>query len=334
MKKFLTCLLFAFTLLFSANITAYAAGEDYTYSEYVDEVAGIEKPYWSFDYYPELSFEHKFLFIEWGKAETVAWNIDTVSFYFTLINEHKGKFDVGYLPSDMDITFNYVYSSVDEYLNHYKSSASFVYSLADIDTSTDYVEFVFPYEEVLAGSEYYEQGFDTVIKSVEVVISSRVLKTHGTYAHYEFYADDNYANQIYTGIDYYMMTDEDMLVISTRAESFKDPEDTIDLGGVEGGNGGEIEKHHFVVVYSDSYQEDIFDLNETIEKIAIELPRAMVDVAEFLTKFIVSLPEYICSVFPFLPGFIVYGIMFCIVFIVSAKLVFRLGGSILKLFSK
>ncbi len=309
MKKIFICLLLTMVLLLPAETIVYAADEDLIYSEYVDEVAGIDTPYWSFDYYPELSFEHKFLFFEWGEAETVAWDIDTVSFYFTIINEHKGIFNVGYNPSDMDITFEYVYSSVDETLNCYTSSASFTYSLMDLDISTDYVEFNFPYEEVLAGCEYYEQGYDTVIKSVEIFISSRVLKTHGTCMHYEFYSDGNYAKQIYTGIDYYVMTDEDMRLVSNRAEVFKGDDD-----GTGDGNGGNIEKHHYVVVYPDSYQEDLFDLNDIITTIFIDFPNAIWNTIEFLFTFILMLPSLIHMVMPFIPEYLIAAIMFVIVF--------------------
>ena len=232
LKTKILCFLLLFcTLLLPhpVELAVYAADEKpmLAYSGFVDEIAGMDQPYWSFDYYPKLKFEHKFLFFEWGQAETVGWNIDTVSYYFTMNNEHIGEFLVGYNPSDMDIVFEYVYSSVDG-AEKYTSSASFIYSLADTKFDNNYVEFVFPYEEVLAGSEYYEQGLDTIIKSVEICIYSRVLKKCGTIMHYEFYHDDAYSKQIYTGIDYYTLTDDDMSLVSTQAGSFKDVDTTID----------------------------------------------------------------------------------------------------------
>ena len=309
MKKIVFVLLFSFALLVSSTRSVYALDIDYEYSTYVDEVAGIDRPYWSFDYYPILSYSNKFLWFEWGKAETVGWNIDTVSFYFNMVNMHKGEFLVGYNPSDMDITFEFAYSSIDENLQKYNFSSSITYSLADIDFDNDYVEFVIPYQEVLSQCKYYEQGYETILKSVAVSISSRVLKKHGTVIQYDFYFDENYAKQIYTGIDYYKLTDADQLLVTTTAGSFKGDDD-----GLGDGNGGNVEKHYFVVIYPDSVQKDAFDINDIFTSLLVEFPRAIWNVLEFLFDFILLLPSYIHMVVPFLPEYIIAAIMFVIVF--------------------
>lgn len=309
MKKLFAILLFALTFVCMASENVYAGTDEYTYTEYVDEVAGMEKPYWSFDYYPELKYEHKFLIFNWGEAETVSWDIDTVSYYFTMNNEHVGEYLIGYNPSDMEIIFEYVYSSVNENMDKYTSESTFRYSLAEKEFNNGYVEYEIPYEEVLAGSEYYNQGYNTLIKSVKVSIVSKVLSKVGTSMYYEFSYDDNYKKQIYTGIKFYKINDTDKLLISETAGSYKSDDD-----GLGDGNGGEIEKHHYVVIYPDSIQEDMFNLNDVLTLILVEFPRAIWKVIVFLYEFIAMLPEMIHMAVPFLPEPLIAAFMFVVTF--------------------
>lgn len=296
MKKIIACLLFVFALLFPVETMAYAAEEGYTYSEYVDEVAGIVEPYLSFDYKPKLHYKHNFLFIQWG-GEAVEWDIETVSFNFTMNNEHSGDYNVGYLPSDMDITFDYVYISMNEEGLVSSSGASFTYSLADIDCDSGYVEFSFPYEEILAGCKYYGvDGYHTIINSVEVTISSRILKTHGTSMYYVFDVDRNFAKQIYTGIKFYTRTDKDRLLVSDKSDSSKS------LDGL----------YHFVVVYTGSAEEISFAISDFFKMILIDLPGVVLNVIKFFFEFIIMLPGFIHMVVPFLPEYLIAAIMFVI----------------------
>lgn len=332
MKKIVAVFLFALTLLLSSAGSVYAAEKDYTYSSYVDEIAGIEKPYWSFDYTPLLSYKYEFLIFKWGDAKTIGWDIDTVSFYFTKINQHEGEFLVGYNLSDMDITFEYCYDSVDESLKHYSSSKEFTYALTDCNITVsqqNYVEFNFAYEDILAGCDYWStNGYDTVLKSVEVFISSRILKTNGTIMHYEFSADEDYSKQIYTGIEAYKVTGDDIKLLDVYGRSFKDSVDAD--GNVGDGNGFGVELHHFVVVYPGTLQEEMFDINDVVEDIVIELPKAAIHVFEFLVDIFLLLPEYMITLFPFFPESVIYLLWF----VVIASILFKIFGGLISSLKK
>lgn len=306
MKRLYFFILLAFMLLLPATTSAYAS-EDLTYTSYVDEVAGMKEPRWSFDFYPQYVFEHKFLIFQWGKSEIVSWNIETVSFYFNLINEHKGIANVGYNRFDFDVNFTYVYSSVDSSFNKYTSTATFTYPLEEYCITDDYVEFDFPYKEVLSGSEYYNKGYDTVIKSVEISISSRVFETHGTVVHYEFYVDEDYSKNIYTGIDYYLITGDDLKLMCTEARIFQ--EDT-----ENDGNGGTSDLCHFLVVLPDTAQEVAFEVNDILTMILIDFPKSVWNVIKFFFVFIAMIPGLIHTVVPFIPEYIIAGVMFVVVF--------------------
>lgn len=311
MKKIFCFVLLLSALLSPVSLVAYAEDTEelVEFSSFVDEVAGMVDPRFAFEYVPQLEYENKFLFFEWGDSKEVAWDIQNVSYYFTLNNEHKSEAIVGYNSTDLEIVFEYYYTSVDDELNEYMSKAAFRYPMSEIALVGDYFELTVPYKDVLAGSEYYELGYDTVLNQTTIYIRSKILNKCGTVAHYEFYVNDNISTQIYTGIDYYEFDLKDIKLISDVARSFKG-----DNYGLSDGNGGVVETHYFVNVLPDSLQEQAFEISDFFTIILLDVPVAVWNVLKFLVSFILTLPSLITMFLPFLPEFVVSAILYVIVF--------------------
>lgn len=309
MKKIVCFMLLFSFIAFSSSYVTYAAESDVVYDAFVDDVVGFIEPRFAFEYIPVLEYENKFLIFEWGEAKELAWDISNVSFYCTLNNLHAGESLVGYNPSDLEFVFEYQYASVDDALNEYTTSSVFVYPYSDVELVGDYMELTFPYSDILSQCEYYTSGYDTVLKSVDIFVRSKVLNTCGTIVHYEFYCDD-ISSSIYTGIDYYETDTNDMHLKSTLARSFKGDDD-----GLGDGNGGAIETHYYVTVLPDSVQEMAFELNDLFTVVFVQVPIAVLNALQFLVMFIFQLPSLISIFLPFLPEWVVAAIMYTIIFI-------------------
>ena len=209
LKTKITCfLLLLCTLLLPVPVarTAYAATDEPSYDSFVDEVAGMEEPYWSFDFYPvydDYNYIWNAIADKNGTYYGDRWDIATVSFYFDLHNEHPGEMLVGYNLSELEIVFDFTYKSQDEEYNSYSSTATFSYPLKDFLVGDDYIDVVLPYNEVLSGSLYHSSGYNTIIQSVDIYIRSTVMDTFGTITRYIFQHKDDYGRHVYTGISYY-----------------------------------------------------------------------------------------------------------------------------------
>lgn len=320
--KILCFLLLLCTLLLPhpEELVAHAAEDktEPTYSNLMDEVVGMDEARLSIDYMPVLKYKYKFLWFEWGSPEELAWNIESISYYYTLRNEHKGEQLVGYNRSAMVVTFEIDYRSVDENGNYYDSSAVFTYPFNDYYNGTNYMEFVLPYEDILSGCEYYSKGYDTVLKSVRVYVSNKILNRRGSIMQFDLSCNENYATQIYTDIFYSIATDSEPVLFSDISEIFMEDE-------AGDGNGGPLEMCHLVVVYPGSLQETVFKWDNFIESLLFGLRDMLFEGIPFVFNFLGMVPLYLHKLVPFVPLWIISLIMFCIYFGLSLGLVSKIA---------
>lgn len=316
MKKLLSVLVLILILFLPVNLTAYAADEDedsfftLTAFDYYD--FDMFTPNWTFCFKPTYNYKHHFLWFDWGKDGIRSYDINYVNFLFYLEDEEREKFydenellELG-CKSEFEVMFEYVFDSVDDSGEHYKTTGEVAIPFTEFNYNFGY-EIKLDYASIINCSEYGALGYPTVIKSFEVYLYHPDTGECGNIYHFDFYCDEDYSLQVYNDIDISFITEDDIkFICDDVCYDYSICDDGVHLYS-------DYPLSNFEEDFKENVENVVEDVWDLINAILFDVPKAIWRVLKFIFSLFIMLPVWIHKLLPFVPESVITFLMFVFV---------------------